>query len=309
MGGGACFASHAIDAESVRCIRIKQFAIGQLQFARSIGISVLMLGAFCNSIAWLVVIATAMGTLERLRPAHPAQRFLRSDFVTDLIYWLTPYFIYGPLAPKPLAAAAAWLAVTVTGSSAVGLAAISRQPFWLQAAEAFVLADFLSYWAHRWLHGRPLWAFHAIHHGVVEMDWLSTIRNHPVNVIVQRLALTAPLLLLGFPVSVILAIAPASALYNIFTHANLDLDYGPLRRMLVSPNMHRWHHTPIAMGCNSNFGEALAIWDVLFGTLYLPERLPERLGLDDVPPEDFVGQTLWPIRYFLAPAQAPIPAE
>ena len=69
-----------------------------------------MLGAFCNSIAWLVVIATAMGTLERLRPAHPAQRFLRSDFVTDLIYWLTPYFVYGPLAPKPLAAAAAGLA-------------------------------------------------------------------------------------------------------------------------------------------------------------------------------------------------------
>jgi len=63
------------------------------------------------------------------------------------------------------------------------------------------------------------------------------------------------------------------------------------------------------MGCNSNFGEALAIWDVLFGTFYLPEGQPERLGLDDAPPEDFVGQTLWPIRYFLAPAQMLAAAE
>jgi sterol desaturase/sphingolipid hydroxylase (fatty acid hydroxylase superfamily) len=268
-----------------------------------------MLGAFCNSIAWLVVIAVAMGALERLRPANPAQRFLRSDFVTDLIYWLTPYFIYGPLGPKPLAAAAARVAVMLTGSSAVGFAAIGRQPFYLQAVEAFLLADFLSYWAHRWLHGRSLWAFHAIHHGVAEMDWLSSIRNHPINVIIQRLALTAPLLLLGFPVSVILAMAPACALYNIFTHANLDLDFGPLRRLFVSPNMHRWHHTPLAMGCNSNFGEALAIWDVLFGTFYMPEGQPKRLGLEEAPPADFVGQSLWPIQYFLAPSRMTAPAE
>jgi sterol desaturase/sphingolipid hydroxylase (fatty acid hydroxylase superfamily) len=242
-----------------------------------------------------------MGTLERLRPARPAQRFLRSDFVTDLIYWLTQYFAYGPFAPNSLAAAAAWVTVMLTGSSAVGLAAIGRQPFWPQAAEAFVLADFLSYWAHRRLHGRSLWAFHAIHHGVVEMDWLSTIRNHPANVI-QRIALTGPLLLLGFPVAVILAIAPASALYNIFTHANFDLGYGRCAMFFVSPNMHRWRHTPISKGCNSNFGETLAIWDVSFGTFLLAGVQPKRLGLEDGPPEDFVGQTLWPVHYFLAPA-------
>jgi sterol desaturase/sphingolipid hydroxylase (fatty acid hydroxylase superfamily) len=69
--------------------------------------------------------------------------------------------------------------------------------------------------------------------------------------------------------------------------------------------MHRWHHTPEAVGCNSNYGEALAIWDVLFGTLYLPECAPQRLGLDDPPPDDFVGQTLWPIHYFLEQESAP----
>ncbi len=233
-----------------------------------------MLGVFCNSIAWLALIGAVMGALEWMRPAHPAQRFLRSGFVTDLIYWLTPYFLYGPLAPKSLAAAAAWVATALTGSSAVGLAVIARQPLWAQAVEAFLLADFLSYWAHRWLHGRSLWAFHAIHHGVTEMDWLSTIRNHPANVVVQRVLLTTPLLLLGFPVAAILTIAPASALYNIFTHANVNWRFGLLRHVLVSPVLHRWHHTP-GIGCHRNFGEALAVWDVLFGTFYLPDGVPE----------------------------------
>ncbi|MDE3177358.1 MAG: sterol desaturase family protein [Pseudomonadota bacterium] len=242
-----------------------------------------------------------MGTLEWLRPAHPAQRFLRSGFVTDLIYWLAPCFFYGPLAPKSLSAAA----TALMGSTAVGFAAIAQQPLWAQAAEAFVLADLLSYWGHRWMHGRALWAFHAIHHGVEEMDWLSTIRNHPVNVVVQRIVLTAPLLALGFPVHAILVVAPFSALYNIFCHANIDLRFGAFGRLFVSPVLHRWHHSPEGQGCHRNFGETLAIWDVLFGTFYLPDGVPQRLGLDHGPPADLVGQTLWPLHYFLAPAQAP----
>ena len=258
-----------------------------------------MLGAFCNSIAWLVLLGAAVGTLEHFWPAHPKQRFLRSDFVTDLLYWLTPYFLYGPFAPKALTTFVSSVWVWATGSSVVGFVFIARQPLWAQAAEAFVLADFLSYWAHRWLHGRSLWAFHAIHHGVVEMDWLSAIRNHPVNVVIQRLVLTLPLLVLGFPVMAILAMAPISALYNIFTHANLNWRFGKLGFLFVSPVMHRWHHSLETKGCNSNFGEALAIWDVMFGTFYVPDHLPQQLGLEDGPPADIVGQTLWPIRNFL----------
>ena len=264
-----------------------------------------MLGAFCNSIAWLVLLGAVMGVAERAAPANPAQRFLRSGFVTDLIYWLTPYFLYGPFAPKALTTltSSAWL--HLTGTSLVGFAVLARQPLWAQVAEAFVIADFLSYWAHRLLHGRAFWAFHAIHHGVVEMDWLSTIRNHPVNVVFQRLSLTSPLILLGFPVTAILAMAPVSALYNLFTHANLNWRFGALGYVFVSPVMHRWHHALETRGCNSNFGEALAIWDVMFGTFYLPDHLPQQLGLADGPPADFVGQTLWPIHYFLEPATEP----
>jgi len=256
-----------------------------------------MLGSFCNSIAWLVLIGFCLASLERLMPANAKQSALRSDFVTDLIYWLAPYFLYGPLAPKPIAAAAAWAAMELTGSPEIGFSALRGQPFWLQAVEAFLVSDFISYWGHRWLHGRTLWAFHAIHHSATELDWLSTVRNHPINTVLQRLLFTLPLLLIGFPVAAILAIAPFSALYNILTHANLDWRFGPLRYVLVSPMLHRWHHTP-GTGCDRNFGEALAIWDVMFGTYFLPETAPQRLGLDKGPPADVVGQTLWPADYF-----------
>ncbi len=282
----------------------KHFSASSLPGIHELATSTTVLGAFCNSIAWLALIGAAMGALEWLRPANPAQRFLRSGFVTDLIYWLTPYFLYGPLAPKTLAVGAAFVASTMTGSAAIGFSAIGRQPLWTQAAEAFALADFLSNWGHRWMHGRTLWAFHAIHHGSRELDWLSTIRNHPVNVVVQRIVLTAPLLLLGFPVHAILVVAPFSALYNIFCHANVDLGFGPLRHLFVSPILPRWRHTSEGQGCHSNYGEALAIWDVMFGTFYLPQGLPGWLGLDNGPPPDFVGQTLWPIHYFLAPADS-----
>jgi sterol desaturase/sphingolipid hydroxylase (fatty acid hydroxylase superfamily) len=268
-----------------------------------------MWGAVCHSVAGLIAIGLVMGALERLKPASPTQRFLRSGFFTDLLYWLSPYFLYGPLAPKPLAAGAAVLSKALTGSAVIGFSAVSRQPLWAQAIEAFLLADFLSYWGHRALHGRALWAFHAIHHSAAEVDWLTSIRNHPVNVVAQRLVLTAPLLLLGFPVAAILAVAPASALYNIFVHANLDWRFGPLSRLLVSPALHRWHHAPEAEGCNSNYGEALAIWDALFGTYRFPEGVPQRLGLDDGPPPDFVGQTLWPLSYFLEPSPPAALAE
>jgi sterol desaturase/sphingolipid hydroxylase (fatty acid hydroxylase superfamily) len=268
-----------------------------------------MLNGLCHSVAVLALIGLVVGGLERLRPANPAQRFLRSGFVTDLVYWLSPYFLYGPLAPKPLAVGAAAIAKALTGSAVVGFAAVSRQPFWAQAVEAFLLADFLSYWAHRALHGRAFWAFHAIHHSAVEVDWLTTIRNHPVNVVVQRLMLTTPLLLLGFPVATILAIAPVSAVYNILVHANVDWRFGPLSRLLVSPALHRWHHALETQGCNTNYGEALAIWDVMFGTFYFPEGVPQRLGLDDGPPQDVIGQTLWPVQYFLAPAPSATLAE
>lgn len=252
-----------------------------------------MLGSFCHSIAWLVLIGLAMSTLERWRPLQPAQRLLRSGFFTDLLYWLTPVFLYAPLAPRPLAAPLAAL----TGSHV-----FAHQPFWIQVLAAFVIGDFLSYWAHRLLHGRALWAFHAIHHGATELDWLSAARNHPVNVVLQRIVLTAPLLLIGIPVEAILFIAPFGAAYNIFTHANIDWRFGPLRYLLVSPVLHRWHHTP-GIGCGRNFGETLAVWDVLFGTYYLPATVPQTLGLEDGPPEDFIGQTLWPASYFLEPAQ------
>jgi sterol desaturase/sphingolipid hydroxylase (fatty acid hydroxylase superfamily) len=79
--------------------------------------------------------------------------------------------------------------------------------------------------------------------------------------------------------------------------------------VFVSPILHRWHHTSAGEGCDKNFGEALAIWDVMFGTFYFPKRIPVETGLTDPPPPGVLAHMLYPLRYFLPPGKATVPAE
>ena len=60
-----------------------------------------------------------------------------------------------------------------------------------------VVGDFMSYWAHRWLHTPMLWDYHAIHHSSETMDWLSSLRHHPVDDIINRVLQASPLLISG----------------------------------------------------------------------------------------------------------------
>jgi sterol desaturase/sphingolipid hydroxylase (fatty acid hydroxylase superfamily) len=104
-----------------------------------------------------------------------------------------------------------------------------------------------------------------------------------------------PLVAAGFNVGAVALYAPFATIYAIMIHANLDWDFGPLRYMIASPTFHRWHHTKEAEGLNKNFSGGLPIWDLLFGTFYMPRgEKPARFGIDDDLPEGFIGQMLAP---------------
>jgi sterol desaturase/sphingolipid hydroxylase (fatty acid hydroxylase superfamily) len=83
-----------------------------------------------------------------------------------------------------------------------------------------------------------------------------------------------------------------------FVHANLNWTLGPLKYVLATPVFHRWHHTPLDQGGNSNFGSLFSLWDVLFGTFHMPEHaLPAHYGIDDPRfPPGFLRQTVYPFR-------------
>jgi sterol desaturase/sphingolipid hydroxylase (fatty acid hydroxylase superfamily) len=83
-----------------------------------------------------------------------------------------------------------------------------------------------------------------------------------------------------------------------FVHANLNWTLGPLKYVVATPVFHRWHHTSLDQGGNSNFGSLFSVWDVLFGTFYMPAHaLPGHYGIDDPNfPAGFIGQTVHPFR-------------
>jgi sterol desaturase/sphingolipid hydroxylase (fatty acid hydroxylase superfamily) len=247
------------------------------------------------------LIGVAMGLVERLRPANPDQKFMRRGFATDVVYWFLLPIISLPCTPIALAAAIHATAATCGFESGdvspiVGFGPVAQQPFWLQTIEIILLMDFLDYWSHRLLHSARFWPIHAIHHSNFDLDWLAAVRNHPFNDLLQRIVAVAPLILVGFDPSLSAATGIVFAFYGFFVHANVDLDLGPLRRVLVSPRMHRWHHTSPDEGGERNYAGIFAIWDVLFGTYYNPAGAPRDFGTVEPLPWGVMGQLAWPFR-------------
>lgn len=173
---------------------------------------------------------------------------------------------------------------------------VGAQPRWLQALEMVVLFDLIGYWTHRLFHTGRLWPFHAIHHSSVDLDWLSAVRIHPMNDLLNRIPAAVAMILIGFSPGVLAGVLPFFGLHAILMHANVDWDFGPLRWVIASPRFHRWHHTSEAEGRDRNFAGLLPVWDLLFGTWYMPRHGPERFGVEEPVPGTLWGQLIWPFR-------------
>lgn len=249
-----------------------------------------------------VVLLVAFRALQLLRPRDQRLPLLRRGFWTDLAYWA-----FTPLVTRAITHVAVVIAIVPVALLAYGkvdeellvhgFGPAARLPLWLQAALMLVIGDFIGYWMHRWFHGRRMWRFHAVHHSSVDLDWLSAVRLHPVNDALMRIAGAVPLLALGFAPAALAGITPVLTLMAILVHANLDWDWGPLRAIVVSPRFHRWHHTDEANARDKNFGGLLPLWDVVFGTYYMPRQtLPQQFGTASPVPTDLLGQLVFPFR-------------
>ena len=170
-------------------------------------------------------------------------------------------------------------------------------PVLAQAFVILLLMDVAQYWVHRLLHGGTLWKFHAIHHSAVNVDWLTSTRFHPVDMILRTTCAYLLVAALGFSTEAWLVLVPFNALYSPLVHANLNWTYGPFRYVLVSPVFHRWHHTHAEEGGNSNFAPTFPFIDVLLGTYFNPQTArPSVFGTPNDPISDtnILDQLLYP---------------
>lgn len=167
-----------------------------------------------------------------------------------------------PIAPVTLAATAQ--------ADGLGLFNLLALPMWLEIPVGLMSLDLLIYLQHRLFHRVPLlWRLHRMHHTDLDLDVSSGNRFHPLEIVLSMLIKMAAVLLLGLsPLTVLLfeVILNAASMFN---HANLAIPLPVdrlLRLFLVTPDMHRVHHSVIPVETDSNFGFCQPWWDRLLGT-------------------------------------------
>jgi sterol desaturase/sphingolipid hydroxylase (fatty acid hydroxylase superfamily) len=149
----------------------------------------------------------------------------------------------------------------------INLAAI---PDWLAVVLGFLVLDLAIYGQHIVFHKLPLlWRLHRMHHADLEFDVTTGLRFHPIEVLLSLLIKLAVVALAGVPALAVLAFEVALNATSMFNHSNLALPLvfdRALRLFVVTPDMHRVHHSILPHETDSNFGFNMPWWDRLFGT-------------------------------------------
>jgi sterol desaturase/sphingolipid hydroxylase (fatty acid hydroxylase superfamily) len=249
----------------------------------------------------LALVFTVLSYFWACNPSAPWWR--KREIVTDLVYW---FFV-------PVFARVFRIGLLVLGASVVfkihdadeliafydnGHGPLALLPLWVQAILFLVLSDLMLYWLHRMFHSGGFWKYHAIHHSSEEVDWISAARFHPVNLLIGTISVDVILLMAGISPNIMLWVGPFTTFHSAFVHANLNWTLGPFRYVLATPVFHRWHHTGLEEGGNTNFAGTFPVWDMLFGTFRMPHgKLPENYGKDEATmPSEIAGQLAYPFR-------------
>ena len=159
------------------------------------------------------------------------------------------------------------LAAEMDGHGLFGRFAV---PWWGRFFVGLLAFDFANYWSHRVFHAVPwLWRIHAVHHSDPDYDVSTALRFHPIEVIGGTLLRLGVIALLGPPVACVVVSELHTVAVNLLAHANARLSgtvEGWLRFFVITPDLHRIHHSRDEADFQRNFGQTLVVWDRLFGT-------------------------------------------
>jgi sterol desaturase/sphingolipid hydroxylase (fatty acid hydroxylase superfamily) len=152
----------------------------------------------------------------------------------------------------------------------IGLFNVVDAPFWLAALVSFWVLDFGRWLQHWLLHRVPiLWLLHRTHHTDHDYDFTTGLRFHPGDALFTASFQILVIALLGAPVEAVVLIEIVHVAFAFFAHGNLMIPLGAervLRLFIVTPDIHRVHHSALAAETDSNFGGIVPWWDRLLGT-------------------------------------------
>ena len=242
----------------------------------------------------MLLMTLIFSPIEVLWPAYPQQSVFRSEWLTDIVYFLSTHL------PIQITTFLILLPATQL-TSILNLPAVpnmmSHLPWLVQFLLAIVVADLAEYFIHRAFHKVPfMWRFHAIHHSSKSLDWIAGSRSHLVDDVAVRGFILIPMMLV-FPHDMLVAYLFFVNFHATWTHCNFGPTIKWLEPFLIQPRYHHWHHTSQSEGIDKNFAIHFPWIDRIFGTHYLPEedKWPDTYGLhnEKIPP-GFWGQAFYP---------------
>lgn len=206
-----------------------------------------------------------IAVLEILRPRRTLTASKRGRWFANLaIIALNPLSVrlVFPIVPVGMALAAqerSW-----------GLFNNVDLPYWLEVVVGVIVLDFVIYLQHVLHHAVPvLWRLHMMHHSDLDIDVTTGMRFHPIEILLSLGIKIAAVAVIGPPVLAVLIFEVALNSTTLFNHSNIRISEGLdgiLRLLVVTPDMHRVHHSIIIRETNSNYGFNLPWWDRLLGT-------------------------------------------
>lgn len=164
----------------------------------------------------------------------------------------------------------AYFSAILASEMEFGLLNVLVLPEWLSLVVALILFDLAVFGQHLAMHRWPLlWRLHKVHHTDLDFDVTTAVRFHPVEIILSLVYKVIIISLLGAPVLAVLIFELILSTSALFNHGNIMIPVHwdkRLRWLLVTPDMHRIHHSTTQTETDSNFGFSISIWDRLFGT-------------------------------------------
>ena len=212
-----------------------------------------------------LTVVFVVGLLEIWRPR-------RKDCRPSLSRWLvhSGLTITGNLVTRLCLPVAAAGAAVIAGTHQIGLLPLLSLPPLLEVVVAIIALDLVIYWQHRLFHKVPLlWRLHRVHHSDTAFNASTALRFHPLEILISMVIKIAAVATLGAPLLAVILFEVILSSAALFNHSNLLLPFKLdhlLRTLIVTPDMHRIHHSSRQQETDSNFGFNLSIWDRLFAT-------------------------------------------
>lgn len=242
----------------------------------------------------LLVAITLVFIAERILPYNPEFNRSHGDLGRDICHFIVNKFgEQGTLLLLPL----------LTLFTPFSNLWPSDWQFAIQVVFAVIVLDLGITLAHYWSHRVPLlWRFHAVHHSVKRFYGFNGLMKHPLHQAFETGVGATPLVILGIPFEVAVAMAFFVAIQLLLQHSNADTRLGPFKYLFAANEVHRFHHRKEKGIGDVNFGLFLAAWDHLLGTFHYEKRsepfASQELGIGSYPdyPQDYWNQLLEPFR-------------